>query len=237
MPLPLLFAVALAAPGDTVLRNSAGSLLHWDSMPISYKADAENTAGLDQESALSAIVSASGAWTEVEGVAVDYRFRGTQTGLHGGYDEQNVVFFVDEWGGSSDLLALTSTWSTDDGTIKDFDMAVNVDHHDWSLAGEPGLDDLQNALTHEFGHALGLGHDELHHEATMYPTAGVGEVDKRDLSQYDVDVAAWLYPASEANPDSGGGAPSSGCDAVGLPSLGAVLPAALLLFRRRKEVP
>lgn len=239
MLLPLLASAAFAAPEDHILRNAQGSLLHWESMPVGYQADPSHNGGLDEESTVAAVVEASGAWTAVDGVGVDFRFRGTATGLHGGYDKQNVVYFVDEWTGSSDLLALTSTWSTDEGEILDFDMAVNTADHTWALDGDPGCIDLQNALAHEFGHALGLGHDENDLDATMYPSADAGEVTKRDLSAADIEVVAWLYPPSAESADTGGAAPASpfGCDAAGFPSLLAALPAAFFVTRRRKEAP
>jgi hypothetical protein len=238
MLLPLFASAALASPEDHILRNGKGNLLHWETMPIGYRADPTNGAGLDEESTVAAIVGASGAWTELDGVAVDFRFRGTAAGLHGGYDNQNVVYFVDQWTGSSDLLALTSTWSDEAGAIVDFDMAVNTQDHTWALDGDPACVDLQNALAHEFGHALGLGHDEQDLDATMYPSAEAGEVSKRDLSPADIAVAAFLYPGTVAE-DTGevASTPDFGCSSAGFPSLFAALPAAILVTRRRKEIP
>lgn len=238
MLLPLTFTLAWAAPEDQVQTNAKGSLLHWESMPISFVADPANAAGLDEDGALAAVVAGAGAWTWVEDTEVEYRFRGVESGLTGGYDERNVVFFNDDWDASPDLLALTSTWSDDEGRLLDFDLQVNTADHQWSLDGAVGVD-LQNALAHEFGHALGFGHDEVDAEATMFPSASAGEVQKRDLAASDIAVTQWAYPAlAEPEIERLESRSLVGCASAPAASALLALPAlALVLARRgRKEV-
>ncbi len=236
----LLVAMAAAEPEDQILTNADGSLLKWSSLPINFVADPTNDAGLDEDGAVAAIVGAAGAWSWVDGSAAEYRFRGVQRGVTGGYDDQNVVYFAGDWDASEDLLAVTSNWSKDDGELVDFDLAVNTEHHQWSLDGEEGVD-LQNALTHEFGHALGLGHDE-HEDATMYPSAPAGEVSKRDLAASDIAVIQWHYPDLAGEPiESVEGRRAVACATS--PAVGAFAAsvAALAVLRRRnltsKEAP
>ena len=205
-------------------------------MPIPFVADPANSAGLDEDGTVAAIVGGAGAWMWVEGSDVEYRFRGVKSGIQGGYDSENVVFFTDDWVGTEDLLALTSTWSDDAGTILDFDLAVNTRDHQWSLDGSVG-GDLQNALAHEFGHALGLGHDQEDEEATMFPSASDGETSKRDLGPSDLAVARWLYPALDADElDTPETRTLVGCHSAPSAGVLAFFPAALLVLRRRKEV-
>ncbi len=234
MLLPLVLTFAHAAPEDQIMINSSGNRLHWTSMPINYVADPANTEVLEEADTLAAIVAAGGAWTLVESTEVEYRFRGVEGDLHGGYDEKNVVFFTDDWVGQPELLAVTSTWSDTAGEILDFDMIVNTRDHTWSLTGEPEEADLQNALTHEFGHALGIDHDKAAEEATMFPSTLAGEIAKRDLADSDVAVLAFMYPEGAA--DAAADASSAGCSATPLASLLSALPAAFLVTRRRKEV-
>lgn len=242
MLIPLLITAALAEPEDQVMVNAMGAALHWPKMPVDFKADPANAAGLDEDGAIAAIVAGAGAWTWVEDAEVEYRFRGVQAGLQGGYDEANVVYFSDEWVGSPDLLALTSTWSDDRGIILDFDLAVNTQDHEWSLDGSVGSD-LQNALTHEFGHALGFGHDEVDPEATMFPSASPGETSKRDLAESDLAMTRWLYPALvEQEIETVDSRSAVGCAHTPVGALGLLAPAALLVIRRRgaparKEAP
>jgi hypothetical protein len=53
--------------------------------------------------------------------------------------------------------------------------------------------DLQNVLTHELGHLLGLGEDMTDVDATMYAFSQPGETGKRDLEVVDKDSIAALY--------------------------------------------
>jgi hypothetical protein len=55
---------------------------------------------------------------------------------------------------------------------------------------------LQNVVTHEFGHWLSLGDlgDPTCSQATMYYSAAHGELIKIDLASVDVDGLNWQYP-------------------------------------------
>lgn len=64
----------------------------------------------------------------------------------------------------------------------------------WSSTGASGAMDFENIATHEFGHALGLGHpDNACTEETMYAYADYGETKKRDLNAGDIAGVAKLY--------------------------------------------
>ena len=105
-----------------------------------------------------------------------------------------TVYFEDNWNEDPNILALTYNWaSSSTGEIIHFDMAINVESHEWATDGSPDLHDLQNAIAHEFGHALGLDHSEVP-EATMAPTAPLGEIQKRDLHEDDKEGMVHLYP-------------------------------------------
>jgi MYXO-CTERM domain-containing protein len=128
----------------------------------------------------------------------------------------------------SAALALTSvSASTSTGLIKDADIEVNAFNFRWAdlvmhpeLAA-PGMSvhDLQNALTHEMGHLIGLDHtcylqppppldqngnpipdcadappDVL--ATTMFPSANPGDVDKRTLAPDDQQAVCDIYPAA-----------------------------------------
>lgn len=105
--------------------------------------------------------------------------------------------------------------------------------------------DVQNTVTHEAGHALGLAHNcylagsnsygaplctaanqSLYEPATMYPSAPPHEVSKRALSQDDIDGVCAAYPIS-----SGGG---GGCS-HGPGSLTSLLGVLGLLALRRRQ--
>jgi hypothetical protein len=234
--LALLFlSIAEAGPAEQMLTNGAGRPLHWTAMPIRYNIDPTNSADLIEEGVVAAIVEASAAWAFVEGAEVEYRFLGTERGAVGGYDDHSVVFFSDTWEVSPDLLAVTSTWSNEEGEILDFDMVVNTTDHAWALDGDPELEDLQNTLAHEFGHALGFGHEELDKDATMFPSAHPGELGKRDLGATDEELARFAYP-SALEDTAEEPLRSPGCNAAGGHGGWAAVVWIAALLRRSKGV-
>jgi hypothetical protein len=103
----------------------------------------------------------------------------------------NTIIFIDDWSDRdlpSDAFGLTLVWhNPDDGEIYDADMQINETLGDLTLcrgACPSGAVDLQNVITHEAGHFLGLGHSS-ERDATMSARASVGEISKRDLSEDD----------------------------------------------------
>jgi len=144
-------------------------------------------------------------------------------------------------------LALTTVWSRACGEIVEADVEVNADASTASAFMWADLDvtttnggyhDLQNALTHEMGHFIGLDHtcelapgaaagevDNLGNpvpncndatpaemEATMFPSSEAGDVSKRTLSDDDRGGLCAIYMVG-TNPMSCGGIGSSsgGC--------------------------
>ena len=126
-------------------------------------------------------------------------------------------------------LALTSvSASTSSGIIRDADIEVNAFHFSWAdLVAHPDLrgngqpvHDLQNALTHEMGHLIGLDHTCYFQgpppldntgapipdcasasaevlETTMFPSANPGDIDKRTLAPDDQQAVCEIYPAAQ----------------------------------------
>jgi hypothetical protein len=144
----------------------------------------------------------------------------------------------------SSALAVTSVLAVRrTGEIVDSDMEINAVDRVWGdLGAGPGagrLDDLQNTLTHELGHLIGLDHNctdaatrgvpvdhlgglappcvqasaELQ-AATMFNQAGPGDVGKRTLSEDDARAVCEVYPAGQGivNLGSDGVRESGGCN-------------------------
>lgn len=65
----------------------------------------------------------------------------------------------------------------------------------WGTNGDPALLDVGNAATHEFGHAVGLGHVGAPRDGclTMYKFAAEGEIQKRTLGLGDKLGLTALY--------------------------------------------
>ena len=112
----------------------------------------------------------------------------------------NLVSYLDLVGkyGSSyqNVFAVTTTWSTvSTKQITRNTLEVNT-YFTWSTTGEANKADVQNILTHEFGHWLTL--NDLYSpaacsEVTMWGYAGLGETKKRTIEQADIDGAVSLY--------------------------------------------
>lgn len=146
----------------------------------------------------------------------------------------------DEWAHDPAFLAVTLTrYDVDTGRIVSAEIVVNEVSASWAdRAMEPsraGHFDVQNMLTHEVGHAVGLGHSEVD-EATMYPSADADETSKRYLAKDDIDAVAALYgelPGTDVELDL----PPIGADsqpvleaAVGCSSVEGASPTAWVLY-------
>jgi MYXO-CTERM domain-containing protein len=198
----------------------------------------------------------------------------------------NIIFRVTSWckltaAGQCDpnvaydpaALALTSvSASTSSGIIRDADLEVNAFHFRWAdLVVHPELKgpgqtvhDLQNAVTHEMGHVIGLDHtcylqppplidnngnptpdcndappDVL--ATTMFPSANPGDIDKRTLAPDDQQAVCDIYPAAMdpmvCAPMMTPAPEGCSCAAAGGPAPGAALAAAALalLFMRARR--
>ena len=170
-------------------------------------------------------------------------------------------------------LALTSvSASTSSGIIRDADVEVNASNFNWAdLVAHPNLrdgqtfHDLQNAVTHEMGHLIGLDHtcylqgpapidntgqpipdcanappDVL--ATTMFPSANPGDIDKRDLAPDDQQAVCDIYPASQdpmtcapSQTDPGGCGCATGGAAEPAVASLVILIAALVAMRARRR--
>lgn len=94
-------------------------------------------------------------------------------------------------------IALTSVfYDTETGEILDVDIEINAEYFELTTVTDGARTDIQNALTHEVGHLLGLDHS-ARTDATMWRNAGAGEILKRDLADDDVAGVCALYPLEE----------------------------------------
>jgi hypothetical protein len=108
-------------------------------------------------------------------------------------------------------LAITLvTADENSNSIMDADILVNGGHLFTDVTasragyGAGLVYDLQNVLTHEFGHWFGLDEDYANGEATMYAYVFPSETKKRDLDQTDVTAVQLAYWQAD-NPSENGG--------------------------------
>ncbi|MDA8211167.1 MAG: matrixin family metalloprotease [Clostridia bacterium] len=75
--------------------------------------------------------------------------------------------------------------------IYEFDINVNT-YYPWKNNGDNDAYDVQNVMTHEIGHGLGIAHSDVS-GATMEPTASLGMTSQRTIEADDKAAAAYIY--------------------------------------------
>jgi len=118
-------------------------------------------------------------------------------------DGQNEVEFENL--GATNTIAYTVVWGIFSGPpflrkLVEWDAVFNTAYTfgdagptDENNVGDTSVMDYQNIATHEFGHALGLGHPDGCTEETMYAFASFGETKKRTLNTGDIAGINELY--------------------------------------------
>ncbi|MDO8183695.1 MAG: matrixin family metalloprotease [bacterium] len=100
----------------------------------------------------------------------------------------------------SGVIGVTTVWGYFSGRpasreLLEWDMVLNDVDYAWSASGEANKMDLDNIVTHELGHAVGLGdlYDSTCAEETMYGYATYGETKKQTLNAGDIAGISKLY--------------------------------------------
>lgn len=144
---------------------------------------------------LSAIRASMQTWTDVASSDFTFIDGGTTANASAGTnDGVNIVCFGPM--GLTGTLAQNSFWYyPSSGHIIDSDIQFNTSYI-WRIDGSPGVYDVQNIGTHEFGHSLSLAdlYNAVDSEKTMYSYGSAGETKKRSLHQDDIDGITYLYP-------------------------------------------
>ena len=153
--------------------------------------------------AFDAVVQAATTWQNAPGILptliVERGAEDTVGYRRSGRNHNTVHFSADGDPLANGALAITViTFDAHAKQILDADVVLNGEHgfdfydHDARNEGMATYD-LQNVLTHEFGHLLGLGEDFTDEDATMFAYSQPGETGKRDLETVDKDQIASLY--------------------------------------------
>ncbi len=231
MTLALLAALLIAPTGEayTMMHNDHGAPLYWQQMPIQFTINPDNPYGLSAEEVEDAILSAAEAWEDV-GAAIEFEYLGFTDVQEMGFDQVNVIYFDESWEQGDSKAAMTYNWSTEEGAIVAFDVGLNAEDYEYTVDELDPVMDLENVMTHELGHVLGLGHSDIDDLATMWDTTEPGELIKRDLRPDDENGLLANYGADVPM----GVACSSSAGANGaLGWLVGLVAAGLCLQRRR----
>jgi hypothetical protein len=102
---------------------------------------------------------------------------------------------------TADQIAMTSVFfDARTGEILDVDIEINGEFFELTTSLDQPRTDIQNALTHEIGHLVGLAHSEQS-GSTMHMSAREGETSKRYLTTDDTRGLCEIYPGAQ-DPDS-----------------------------------
>lgn len=227
--------------------DSQGDVVRW-SGHVEFVVEKHFAQHLDVPNALAAVnaaVAAIGAHTPSLQVTVR-QGDDEELGYSPSGANENVIVVLEDWPYEARNLAATLiTINTRTNEIIDADIAFNADDNDFRVVEQPVQGekkyDVQNTLTHELGHALGLMHNTQDSTTVMYPSAVPGETSKRALAADDRAGLGALYveapksAASDVDP-----APQVGCSAApghGAPmALAVAMAVYLLTLRRRRAV-
>lgn len=139
-----------------------------------------------------AITTSAETWDSKTNAAV-FSYTGTTTKTAGVLDGFNVIDFGLYQNG---VIAVTMFWVDASNHMVEIDMRMNT-MYKWSLNGAARTMDVQNIVTHEFGHWCGL--NDLYNSAdswlTMYGYSGYGVTYQRTLGQGDINGIQAVYGA------------------------------------------
>jgi len=201
-----------AALSFQLKRTPEGVPLHWADREVRYTVNRRGSDDVADTSDLEAVRRSFQTWQEADAADLSVLYEGPTAADTYGYDKdhpadnENLVAWIEEdWPFDPHALAVTLTvYRTSTGQLVDADVMLNGDDFSWTT--QPGKDrahDVQNSVTHEVGHLLGLGHEVRVPDATMFPDTAVGETSKRDLHPDDLAALRTLYPAGGASPGAG----------------------------------
>ncbi|MDP2270887.1 MAG: matrixin family metalloprotease [Archangium sp.] len=240
--LPLLcLTLSLPCAAWDVRTDSEGDLVRWGK-PLVMVLDAKAGQLLRDSRAETAIAAAvknfedATPYLEVsmtigEGKPMGY--------VVGASDNQNSILVLEDWPYSEDALAVTLvTLNARTNELLDADVAFNVESHRFKVLPEAAkderqFDDVQNTITHELGHVLGLMHNNATEDLVMYPSAPPGEVSKRTLKADDRDGLLSLYglePEPSAVPPV-----FAGCSSTASSPVWLLLPMMMLALLKRSR--
>jgi hypothetical protein len=187
---------------DGINGQGTGPFLFWDPsyFPLPYYLSAPTFKNLPDFA--DAIDASFQAWRAPQDVRVDFLAMGcTNQSLEQSDGLNKVIMVTDSWpyqGG--DIIALTRNFYVADnsnqaGQILSTDILINGVDYQFSTNGDPATYDVQDIVTHEVGHFIGMGHDEgdVDITATMYAEAYTGETIKRTLKSDDLAVLHQAY--------------------------------------------
>ncbi|MBC8404180.1 MAG: IPT/TIG domain-containing protein [Planctomycetes bacterium] len=167
-----------------------GKTLHWSDPNIDWQLNTESFSGLDSVGVSDAADRAFATWNQISKSAINFQ-RGADTAA-ADYSKSSHLVYLDSDNSSgffpngSGTVAITPIiYSTSDGRMIDVDIIFNGKDFDFALHAGGNDFDLQDVMTHEIGHMIGLDHSPVH-GSSMWPYVAPGQWLHRSLTQDDI---------------------------------------------------
>lgn len=156
-----------------------------------YYVNPKNKLGFSASALVATIQTSAGTWDGQTGFNV-FSYQGQTTRTAGKRDGYNVIDFGSYRSG---VIAVTMLWVSGSRMVE-IDMRMNTLYR-WSLNGEARKMDVQNIVTHEFGHWVGLNdlYSSSDYWLTMYGYSDYGITYQRDLGLGDINGIHAVYGA------------------------------------------
>lgn len=138
-----------------------------------------------------AVQNSFAAWRNINESEIDFEFAGSTTNaVSVATDNRNVIRWVDSNIATGVFAVTITTFNTTTGDIVDADMELNDRDFTWDTLGPNGTQGIigramiENVVTHELGHFIGLDHP-TNSQATLFFASSPGLIDQTTLEVDD----------------------------------------------------
>jgi hypothetical protein len=166
-----------------------GVNLKWNNPTITWQLNNAGSDDIPDGSHEAAIEHAFQTWQDVNGSKLVFN-RGADTASTNAGASSSLVLFDEDnssgyFPGGSGIVAITPiSFDVGSGNILDADILFNGRDYTFSTDNTPGTFDVQDVITHEIGHFVGLDHAP-NVSASMWPYVATNQWLHRSLTQDD----------------------------------------------------
>ncbi|MDP7061777.1 MAG: IPT/TIG domain-containing protein [Planctomycetota bacterium] len=195
----LAFVVGFGAAEAYVRIQINGKNLQWANPSITWRLNANGSDDINDDSHIAAIEHGFQAWEDISGSNIAFT-RGADTNDVAPGASSHIVAFDENntsgyFPGGSGIVAITPiTFDTGSGNILDADILFNGSQYSFSTDGSPGTFDVQDVLSHEIGHFIGLDHSPQI-SGTLWPYVSSRQWLHRSLTTDDRSGAIAVAPS------------------------------------------